>query len=245
MESQKQEAIDRRPLHREVADRLRTLIVYGELAPGERLNERVLAERFNISRTPLREAIKILSLEGLVRLLPNRGAQVTELTESGIEDMFQVMGALEALAGELACARASDEDIAEIRSLHDQMAERFRAGDRAGYFSLNQQIHQKIVACAGNVELSSMYVNLTQRVHRARYMANFSKRRWNDAMQEHEEILDALARRDSVQLTSILRAHLHNKLEVIRQWLAEGAESAAPKEQVRQTAAESDSASLA
>lgn len=221
MGSRDNDAIDRRPLHREVADRLRTLIVHGELAPGERLNERVLSERFNISRTPLREAIKILSLEGLVKLLPNRGAEVTELTESSVEDLFQVMGALEALAGELACVRATDDDIAEIRALHDQMFGYFKAGDRAAYFSLNQRIHHKIVECAGNPELSAMYVNLTQRVHRARYMANFSKTRWAQAMDEHEQILDALSRRDSARLNSILKAHLHNKFEVIKQWLAE------------------------
>lgn len=221
MEQSNNEAINRRPLHREVADRLRALIVHGELAPGERLNERVLAERFNISRTPLREAIKILSLEGLVTLLPNRGAEVVRLTQSSVEDMFQLMGALEALAGELACVRATDEDIAEIRSLHEQMFEYFQAGDRAAYFSLNQRIHQKIVACAGNAELSATYVNLTQRVHRARYMANFSRTRWSQAMQEHEEILDALSRRDSERLNSILRAHLQHKFDVIQQWLEE------------------------
>lgn len=235
MEQSNTEAINRRPLHREVADRLRTLIMHGELAPGERLNERVLAERFNISRTPLREAIKILSLEGLVKLLPNRGAEVVQLTQSSVEDMFQVMGALEALAGELACMRATDDDIAEIRSLHEQMFEFFKAGDRAAYFSLNQRIHQKIVACAGNAELSAMYVNLTQRVHRARYMANFSRRRWSQAMQEHDEILDALSQRDSARLNSILKAHLHNKFDVIKQWLEE-TETEAESDEARELA---------
>jgi DNA-binding GntR family transcriptional regulator len=221
MEQSNNDAIDRRPLHREVTDRLRALIVQGELAPGERLNERVLAERFNISRTPLREAIKLLSLEGLVRLLPNRGAEVTRLTPSDVEDLFQVMGALEALAGELACARATDEDIAEIRSMHERMFEHFKSGDRAQYFSLNQRIHRKIVECARNEELSAMYGNLTHRVYRARYMANFSTTRWGQAMEEHDEILAALSQRDSRRLNAILKAHLANKLDVIKLWLAE------------------------
>lgn len=221
MESLTNDAIDRRPLHTEVAERLRGLIVQGELAPGDRLNERVLAERFNISRTPLREAIKILALEGLVRLLPNRGAEVTKLTRSNVENMFQVVGALEALAGELACQRASDDDIAEIRRLHNEMWHHFEAGDRAAYFTLNQRIHEKIVDCAGNAELLAIYRNLAQRLHRARYMANFSKSRWSHAMQEHEEILDAIANRDSARLNAILRSHLQNKFDVIKNWLDE------------------------
>lgn len=223
MDSLNNDAIDRRPLHSEVAERLRSLIVEGELAPGDRLNERVLAERFNISRTPLREAIKILALEGLVRLLPNRGAEVTRLTRSNVEDMFQVVGALEALAGELACKRASDEDIAEIRRLHNEMLARFEASDRAAYFTLNQRIHAKIVDCAGNAELSAIYRNLAQRLHRARYMANFSKSRWSHAMEEHEEILDAIANRDSARLNSILKSHLQNKFDVIKNWLDKSA----------------------
>ncbi|MEX0707342.1 MAG: GntR family transcriptional regulator [Woeseia sp.] len=221
MDALNNDAIDRKPLHSEVAERLRSLIVQGELAPGDRLNERVLAERFNISRTPLREAIKILALEGLVRLLPNRGAEVTQLTRSNVEDMFQVVGALEALAGELACQRASDDDIAEIRRLHNEMWARFEAGDRAEYFTLNQRIHAKIVDCAGNAELSAIYRNLAQRLHRARYMANFSKDRWSHAMQEHEEILDAIASRDSARLNSILKSHLQNKFDAIKNWLDE------------------------
>ena len=227
MELPTSDAISRRPLHSEVVERVRALIVHGELAPGERLNERILAERFNISRTPLREAIKILALEGLVKLLPNRGAEVTQLTRSTVEDMFQVMGVLEALAGELACKRASDAELAEIRALHNTMHQHFESSDRAAYFALNQRIHECIVGCAGNAELSAMYRNLAQRLHRARYMANFSRTRWSQAMQEHEEILDALENRDSARLNSIMKSHLQNKFNVIEQWLAESETGAA------------------
>ena len=113
--------IERRPLHEEVIDQLRDRIVQGELAPGARLNERVLCEQLGISRTPLREAIKMLATEGLVDLLPNRGAIVTPLKAANIADTLAVMGALESLAGELACANASDTQIGEIRALHYEM----------------------------------------------------------------------------------------------------------------------------
>lgn len=213
--------INPRPLHNEVADRLRRLITRGELTPGQRLNERVLTERFGISRTPLREAFKVLSSEGLVKLLPNRGAIVTTLTRADAEDMFQVMAALEALGGELACRRASDRDIAEIEALHGQMRAYFDQGDLADYFELNQRIHQKIIDCAGNLELAEAYRRIAARIRRVRYMANLSRPRWDEAMDEHEQILSALVARDSERLKALLALHLKNKFEVIRDWLAE------------------------
>lgn len=215
------EAISPRPLHNEVADRLREMITRGELSPGERLNERLLTERFGISRTPLREAIKILSAEGLVKLLPNRGATVTTITRADAEDMFQVMAVLEALGGELACQRASEKDLDEIKGLHRQMRGFFEEGELADYFELNQKIHQKIIDCAGNVELTDAYRRISVRIRRARYMANFSRPRWSEAMDEHERILEALIARDSDRLKSLLAQHLANKSQVIQEWLAE------------------------
>src|SRR3979490_569362 len=106
--------ISRRPLHEETVDRMRDLIVQGRLSPGERLNERLLCEQLGISRTPLREAIKLLAAEGLVDLLPNRGAGVSALEPARLADTLKVMGALEGLAGELACRHATPKHIAEI-----------------------------------------------------------------------------------------------------------------------------------
>ena len=215
------DAISPRPLHNEVVDRLRELITRGDLAPGARLNERVLTERFGISRTPLREAMKVLSSEGLIQLMPNRGAVVTTITRADVEDLCQVMGALEALGGDLACQRASDKDIAEIVELHRRMRAYHATEDLANYFELNQQIHQKIIDCAGNRVLSDSYRRVSVRVRRARYMANFSRARWNEAMAEHEQITEALTKRDSEQLKSLLSTHLANKSKVVQDWLAE------------------------
>jgi DNA-binding GntR family transcriptional regulator len=221
------DAINPRPLHNEVADRLRVLITRGELAPGDRLNERMLTERFGISRTPLREALRVLSSEGLVELLPNRGAAVTVITRADAEDMFQVMAVLEALGGELACQRASNENIAEITALHARMREYYAVGDLVGYFDFNQLIHQKIIDCARNQELSDAYRRIAVRIRRARYMANLSKPRWNEAMDEHEQMLAALSARDSERLKQLLALHLDNKAQVIQEWLA--ASEGAPK----------------
>ena len=162
--------IARRYLHDEVAERMRELIVSGELGPKTRVNELELAQRFGISRTPLREAFKVLASEGLVELLPNRGARVAPLDEKAVEDMFQVMGALEALAGTLACARIAEDELAEIAALHYEMLAQYTRRRLPEYFRLNQAIHAAIVAAARNPVLSATYQNLADRIRRARWM---------------------------------------------------------------------------
>ncbi len=198
-------------LHDGVAARLRDLIVEGRLAPGERLNERVLCERFAVSRTPLREAIRILVSEGLVELKPHRGAVVSEFTTRTAEETFEVLAAIEALAGRLACARASEADLAEIRALHFEMRAEHARGNLSGYFRLNQRIHARIVECAGNAVLESVFRQLNAHMLRARYMANLSRERWDQAVGEHERILEALCARDPRRLETELGAHLRNK----------------------------------
>lgn len=202
----------RRPLHEEAADRLRDMIVEGELAPGGRIVEQALCDRLGISRTPLREAIKTLTAEGLILLQPNRGATVATLSVADIEDTFRVIGALEALAGELACARLRDDDLAEIRVLHYQMALHRTRGERLEYFNLNQRIHEKIVELSGNAVLMETHMRLGGRIRRYRFAANLAPERWDEAIREHEEMLDALAARDGKRLAEILRRHLDNKL---------------------------------
>lgn len=204
--------INRRPLHAEAVDRLRDLIVQGQLAPGVRLNERLLCERLGVSRTPLREAIKLLAAEGLVDLLPNRGAVVSPVDARAIAETMEVMGALEGLAGELACRRASPARLAAIRTLHDRMLARYAQGDLAGYFRYNQAIHHEIVAAAGNAKLAASYGQLNANVRRVRYMANLSRERWAAAVAEHEQIIGALEARDVQRLRRLLQDHLAHKL---------------------------------
>lgn len=207
--------ISRRPLHEETIDRLRDMIVQGDLAAGVRLNERVLCERLGISRTPLREAIKLLASEGLVELLPNRGAIVSRLDPAQLAETLEVMGALESFAGELACRRASNARIAEIRVLHEKMLARHARGDLAGYFRYNQAIHMEIVEASGNAKLAAMYRQMNGNVRRARYMANLSKERWDAAVREHEAIIAALEARDAIRLKQLLQDHLAQKLAAV------------------------------
>ena len=212
-----------RLLAEEVLARLRDLIIQGELAPGAKLNERVLCERLRTSRTPVREALKYLASEGLVELLPNRGAIVTPITATTVREMFVLLGALEALAGELACANASAADVAEIRALHYEMLAHHARGELAQYFRCNQEIHLRLVECTGNATLANTYRALNGHVRRARYMANLSRERWDHAVEEHERILDALIRRDAALLPALLRSHLENKMRVVLEELHEQA----------------------
>jgi DNA-binding GntR family transcriptional regulator len=204
--------INRRPLHEEAVDRLRDLIVQGRIEAGARLNERVLCEQLGISRTPLREAIKLLATEGLVELLPNRGAVVARIDAARLAETFQVMGAVEGLAGDLACRNASEQRIEEIRALHQKMLAMHARGDLAGYFRYNQAIHLSLVEASGNAVLANTYRQLNANVLRARYMANLSKERWEEAVREHEEILAALVARNAAKLRRLLQDHLVNKL---------------------------------
>lgn len=207
----------RRPLHVEAADRLRDMIVEGELAPGDRLREHALCDHLGVSRTPLREAMKVLAAEGLVTLQPNRGATVSDPSPDDIADTFKVIGALEALAGELACTRVKERDIAEIRVLHYQMALHQTRGELPEYFRLNQRIHERIVELSGNRVLIEAHRQLGGRIRRQRFVANRSGGRWEQAMREHERILEALAARDGERLAAVLRLHLDNKLTALGQ----------------------------
>ena len=210
--SQEPTPIVRRPLHEEAADRLRDLIVQGRLAAGIRLNERLLTAELGVSRTPLREAFKVLATEGLVELLPNRGAIVAQMDPVRLSESLAVMGALEALGGELACRSATDAQINEIRALHYEMLAYHARGDLAGYFKFNQAIHLKIVKYSGNAMLYNIYRQMNGNVRRARYMANLSKERWDAAVREHDEILAALAARDIKRIKALLSDHLAHKL---------------------------------
>lgn len=206
--------IQQRSLYLDVADRVRELIEQGDLAPGERISEKQLCERFGVSRTPLREALKVLASEGLVELLPNRGARVVRLTLKMVKDTYDLMGALEGLSGELACQNISDEGIRAIRALHDEMLRHYRERNLPDYFRVNQRIHEGILAASANEVLQETYSNLSQRVKRVRYSKKMTDDFWRKAVQDHEHMILALEARDGRRLGQILRDHLCNKLEV-------------------------------
>ena len=209
------DGIHRRYLHDEVAERIRDLIRAGELEPNSRVNELELAERFGISRTPLREAIKILATEGMLELLPNRGARVVAVNEAEIDEMLEVIAGLEANAARLLAKRITDSEIADIAELHEAMLEAFERRDEARYFTLNRQIHEAMMRAAKNATLAQLYAGLSSRIQRFRYAAHKTPEQWQRAIDEHEEMLRLMIERDGEKLAALMERHILGKKEPI------------------------------
>jgi DNA-binding GntR family transcriptional regulator len=215
-------AIARPALHDEVTARLRDLIVENRIRPGERVPELEIAARLGVSRTPIREALKVLAAEGLVEMQPLRGAIVKGFSAKDAQDMLRVIALLEEFAGREACG-APAADIAAVQALHERMREHHRRRERQPYFALNQQIHQAIVALARNETLSAMHAQLGQRMRRIRYVGNSEPANWDAAMAEHEAMMQALAARDADAMAAAMRAHLLNTWPRIEQVAQPGA----------------------
>lgn len=202
--------VSRLPLTNQVAASIRDMIIQNVFKPGERIRERQLSEELNVSRTPLREALKILEGEKLVILLPNRGAVVADPAPNEVRELLQVLGALEALGGRLAAQNATNEEIAEIRALHFEMLAAFSRNDRLTYFKLNQKIHLNIVAASRSAALIETHTHFNARLYRVRYRSNEQNTKWQEAINEHEEIIEALEARDGEALVNCLSSHLGN-----------------------------------
>ena len=200
--------IIRHSLHESLVAPLREMILQGELRPGEKVPEEQLCERFGVSRTPIREALKVLAAEGVLQILPHRGAIVARITEGQIEELFPIMASLERLAGALACARATDADIARVRALHDKMMECFENGDEVDYLKHNRLIHESFFEIAGNVTLSAFYQQILTRIHACRFVVRKSREHWANAVSEHCEMIEALEARDGVRLATLLEIHV-------------------------------------
>jgi DNA-binding GntR family transcriptional regulator len=207
--------IKRAGLHEQVAARLRVLLVEGQIAPGQKLNERELAQNLQVSRTPLREAIKRLAAEGLVELLPNRGAIAVQLSVQDVRHTFEMMAGLEALSGELAAARMTDAELAEIQALHFEMLAAFTRRDLSTYYRCNAKIHAAINLAAKNPVLKHLYDQVNSRLQALRFRTNQDEIKWQKALAQHESLMQALIKRDAAATREILLVHLRDKLDVV------------------------------
>jgi DNA-binding GntR family transcriptional regulator len=200
--------LNRRTLHDELVDRVRTLIVEGQLLPETRIHEGQLGKALGVSRTPLREALKVLASEGLIELVPGRGAVVRKLTARDVHEMLDVLTALETLAGRLACENATGDEIAALRRTHDEMMTFYRTGNRLEYYWRNQAIHAALAQLSGNVLLASMHQVIQARLRRIRFIGNEEPDKWAAAVAEHEAMIAALEARDGMRLAEGIRRHL-------------------------------------
>jgi DNA-binding GntR family transcriptional regulator len=200
--------ISRQSLHGQVAERLRDMVVHGELVPGEKVPVAALSQTLGVSLTPVREALKVLAEEGLVELSLNRGARVIPYTVEEAEALFEVIAGLESLAAELAVKRMSDGDLSHLEEMHAQMTSCFKKKERDNYFELNNEIHKIIVKYSYNNILINTHEKLIVRANRGRYIALIDPERWREAMAEHESVMEAFRKRDTEVAGRIWREHL-------------------------------------
>jgi DNA-binding GntR family transcriptional regulator len=196
-------------LHDEVAAVLRDMIIQDELPPGTRIPEAELCAQLGISRTPFREALRVLASEGLVKPLPRRGAIVADPSADEIQGLFFAIGAIESVCARLACANFTPAEIEAILKLHKRLTQLHAAGHRAKeYFRTNLAIHQAIVAGARNAFLAALHHSLSIRILRARFFVDMPKAAWARALMEHEQIAALVKKRDGQRLSELVLQHM-------------------------------------
>lgn len=202
--------------HMRVIGWLRDRIIEGEFGSGARIPEVATCQRLGISRTPLREAFKVLAAERILTLQPNRGAIVAPISMTDADHAMNVMATLEGLAGELLCVEVTPAEIDRLAALNNELGEHYRAGDLLTYFKVNQQIHRLIVEASRNPTLIETLETLGSRFARYRFEGNKSPERWAHAILEHDHIQIAITDRNAALLGPLLRSHVINGWRVAR-----------------------------
>ncbi|WCM28597.1 GntR family transcriptional regulator [Sphingomonas sp. QA11] len=184
-------------LTRKALDHVRDLIVRGELPPRSRIREKELCEKLGLSRTPLREALKVLATENLVELLPRRGARVSELDPRRLREHFAVIAMVEAEAARILCKSGTTEQIRDLRVIHDALKSAYVSHDPARYYLSNEQFHRAVVVQCGNRTLAEIHASLIVHLHRARHFALTTQEVNLEFAHDHDEIIEAIERRDT------------------------------------------------
>jgi len=204
-------ALSPRPLYEEVAERLRQRIFARELEPGSWIDELKIAEQYGISRTPMREALKVLAAEGLITMKLRRGAYVTEVSEADMADIYHLLGLLESDAAGVVAERASADELAELQALHQQLEA--AAAAREPFFALNERFHMRVLEIAANRWRSQMVMDLRKVMKLNRHHSLFKTGRIAESLGEHRAILNALLARDAQAATACMLQHFRNGLE--------------------------------
>jgi DNA-binding GntR family transcriptional regulator len=200
-----------RALYEEVAELLRQRIFSRELEPGSWIDEMRLAEEYGISRTPLREALKVLAAEGLVTMKVRRGAYVTEVNDKDQRDVYHLLALLEADAASVVALRATDAQLAELQALHAELASAVDHTDR--FFAINEQFHMRVLAIADNRWRDQMVADLRKVMKLNRHNSLLKTGRIAESLQEHQAMLQALVQRDPVLSAQRVREHFANGLQ--------------------------------
>ncbi len=199
-----------RALYQEVAEHLRQQIFNRELEPGSWIDELKLCKALGISRTPLREALKVLASEGLVTMKVRRGAYVTEMSERDVREAYQLLALLESDAAAAVAVNASDAELAELRELHEQLET--QVGRRDAFFATNERFHMRILEIEGNRWRQQIVTDLRRLMKLNRHHSLFRQGRLAESLAEHRAMMSALERRDPGMAASLVRAHFENGL---------------------------------
>ena len=203
------------PLRDVVFNTLRQAILTGDLKPGERLMEIHLANRLGVSRTPIREAIRKLELEGLVTMIPRRGAEVAQITEKSMNDVLEVRRALDALCVELACDRISEEEVKSLQAACDYFERAVRGKDAKKIAQADVELHDIIVKATGNARLIQLVNNLSEQMYRYRYEYIKDASQHGRLIEEHRVIYESIVRKDKVTATQAAKVHIDNQEKAI------------------------------
>ncbi|MCF8180024.1 MAG: GntR family transcriptional regulator [Limnohabitans sp.] len=205
-----------RPLYEEVADQLRVRIFAHELAPGTWIDEQTLAKEFGISRTPLREAIKVLAAEGLITMKLRRGAYVTEVNRGDLEQIFTILSLLEGQAAKEAATKAQERDLNDLDDMHLRLEKAAADRNLDQFFEINVRFHERIIAIANNPWMTSVIADLRKVLKLQRKDSLSRSGRLQSSLSEHREILKALLKRDPIAAEQAMRTHLARGLEAAR-----------------------------
>ncbi|MEW6349210.1 MAG: GntR family transcriptional regulator [Thermodesulfobacteriota bacterium] len=216
--------ITKTSLPEEVANRIRRMIRKGVLKKGDRIIEHDLSETLGVSRTPLREALRSLTAEGLIELRPHRGAYVAEPSMDQIQDMFEVMSFLEGLCARITTEKASDSQIRDLERLHDRLERHHRANQPEKYLEVNEKFHTLLQELVGNQALNEVINGLREKVLLYRYRQLYQPRRFEASMNEHKDLMAAIRERRPADAEHLMRTHLMNQCEALKHACRDDAE---------------------
>ncbi len=202
-------------LHQEVADRIRELIRNGHLKKGDRIVETEICQLLGISRTPLREALRVLSAEGLIVIVPNKGAHVAEPSMQEIREMFDVMAILEGVCARVAAEKMTDAQFKKLRQLHEKLEQHYQAGNDQKYLKVNHEFHVLIQTIAGNKVLDEVVNGLRQKILLYRYRQLYQPDRFDASMQEHRDLFKAFKSRNPDKAERMMKKHLMGQCEAL------------------------------
>ncbi len=219
---------EKNTLHVRIADMLRDMIMTGELKEGDKIRENEFCENMGISKTPLREALRVLNVEGLIKLVPHRGAFVTQPTFDEIEEMFEVMSLLEGFCAGAACEKMSAQDFYFLQTLHAELEKQYERRDQEGYIRVNNQYHTYLQDLVHNRVLNQIIDGLRKKILLYRFKSLNTPNRFESSIREHRNLLEAFRQRDSERVKRLMRVHLKSQFIDLSQQVKQSQDSSSP-----------------